>query len=149
MGEPQISQLLEESDRSGVALVCAGRDEQETKDRECESCVSHLYIHGYCKTRAGARHVDAPGRLIIWGPGQTNNLAPLNRHFSKFFCLGQGWRISLKTRAQITDNFGKFLSRADNLSAPAPHFRFLQWHLSAPYRLAPQTAARVARCTWR
>ena len=44
MGEPQISQLLEESDRSGVALLCASRDEQETKDSECEGCVSQLYI---------------------------------------------------------------------------------------------------------
>ena len=105
MGEPQILQLLEESDRSGVALVCAGREEQETKDSECQSCVSHLYMHGYCTTRAGARHVGAPGRLIIWGPGHTNSLAPLIRHFSKFFGPGQGWRISLKTRAQITDNF--------------------------------------------
>lgn len=87
MGEPQISQLLEKSDRSGVALVRAGRDEQETKSSECESCVSHLYIHGYCMTRAGARHVDAPGR--------------------KFFGLGRGWRVYLKKRALITDNFCK------------------------------------------
>ena len=77
MGEPRISQLLEESDRSGVALVCAGREEQDKKISENESCVSHLYTRGYCMTRAGERHVGAPGRLIIWGPGQTNNLAPL------------------------------------------------------------------------
>lgn len=67
MGEPQILQLLEESDRSGVALVCAGREKQEMKDSETEIRVSHLYIHGYCMIRAGARHVVAPGRLIIWG----------------------------------------------------------------------------------
>jgi len=43
MGEPQIS-LLEESYCSGVALVCAGSNEQEMKYGENESCVSHLYI---------------------------------------------------------------------------------------------------------
>jgi hypothetical protein len=72
---------------------------------ERESCVSHLYVHGYCMTRAGRRQVGAPGRLIIWCPWQTNNLAPLNRHFSKFFGLGQGWRVYLKIRALFTDNF--------------------------------------------
>jgi len=76
-----------------VALVCAGRDEQEAKDSECGSCVSRLYIRGYCMTRAVARHVGAPWRLIIWGHVQNNNLAPLNRYFSKFFSLGQGWRV--------------------------------------------------------
>jgi hypothetical protein len=96
MGEPQTSQLLEESDYSDVALVCAGHDEQETKNNKFESCVLHLYVHGYCMTRAGARHVGTPGRLIIWGPGQTSNLVPLNRHFSKFFGLGQGWRVKLE-----------------------------------------------------
>jgi hypothetical protein len=33
---------------------------------------AHVY-----KRKAGTRHVSAPGRLIIWHPGQANNLAPL------------------------------------------------------------------------
>jgi hypothetical protein len=46
-----------------------------------------------------------PGRLIIWHPGRTNNLAPLSRHSSNFFGLGKGWRMLLRARTEIADNF--------------------------------------------
>ena len=91
------------------------RGQQRTGDevrRKWELCVASLHtctymVHGYCMARAGARHVGAPGRSIIWGPEQTNNLAPLNRHFSKFLGLGQGWRVYMKAPALIRDNFWK------------------------------------------
>jgi len=40
---------------------------------------------------------------------------------------------------------GKIISRVENLSLSAPYFRLLQWHLSAPYRLAPRAVAQLDR----
>ena len=48
---------------------------------------------------AGHRHVDAPGRLIMW--------RPLNRHSSKSLGIGLDWRRTLGACGQIADNFRK------------------------------------------
>ena len=41
---------------------------------------------------AGPRHVGAPGRLIIWRPGQVNHFAPLKTNvlFFNFFLSRTG-----------------------------------------------------------
>lgn len=46
---------------------------------------------------AGPRHVGARRRLIIWRPS--------NRYSLCFLGLIQVWRIFLRARAQISDNF--------------------------------------------
>jgi hypothetical protein len=61
------------------------------------------------------RHVDAPGRLIIWRP-----FKPI---FFKVFRSRTDWRGFLKRRIQIADNFLRNSLACENLSLPAPHFR--------------------------
>jgi hypothetical protein len=50
--------------------------------------------------------------------------------FLNIFGLAQGWRRSLKARAQIADHFRRNSFACGNLMFPAPYFRIFQWRHS-------------------
>jgi hypothetical protein len=55
--------------------------------------------------RASPRHMGTDG-LIIWRPGQANNLVPLQTDiFKLLFGLGQVWQRFSSARVKIVDNF--------------------------------------------
>ena len=62
--------------------------------------------------RAGPRHV-----------GQATNFAPIQTDLIKSYCLGEGWRTLLGSRAQTTDNFRRSSFACGKFSLVAPHFR--------------------------
>lgn len=88
--------------------------------------------------------MDAPGRLIIRRPGQTNR-RPLKPVFLKLFGLGRGWRTFSRARACLNcGSFAEKLFRAWKPEFTSTNFRLFQWRLSAPCRLAPLAASQLA-----
>ena len=82
--------------------------------RQC--WMRHIHQWIMHPTRASPRHLIAPGRLIIWLPGQANILRFLKTGYSlNSFDKGQGWRAFLTARAEIADNFLKNFWKPDYL----------------------------------
>jgi hypothetical protein len=69
-------------------------------------------------SRAGLRHVGAPGRLIIW--------FPFKLIFFKLFWAVTGLTKLLRVRAQITDNFQRNSFAHGNTSLLAPYLQLFQ-----------------------
>ena len=88
---------------------------------------------------AGLRHVGILGRLIIWHP--------FRLIFFKNFSLGDGWRTfggGGGRHAKIVDNFWRKVPAHGKLTLVAAYFQLFQWHLSAPYKLAPLAAVQLS-----
>jgi hypothetical protein len=77
----------------------------------------------------------SPSRLIIWRP-----FKPI---FFKFCRPRTGLASLFGGQAQSADNFQRNSFVHGNLIAP--YFRLFQWRLRASYKLAPPSAARLAR----
>ena len=64
-------------------------------------------------------------RSPLWWNVWMNSL-----HSSNFFDLEQGWRIFLRARTEIADNFRRSIFACRTAECTTPYFRWFQWRVS-------------------